>query len=84
MTNDNTTFSPFSTKLSVASDLAAGIAGTTFWPYTLKINGQEGERLHFADIGILVDAWNLVSGSNWIDDSMPQKGTQDFAVMVDP
>ncbi len=42
MTNDNTTFSPFTTKISVAADLAAGIAGTTFWPYTLRINGQEG------------------------------------------
>jgi peptide/nickel transport system substrate-binding protein len=84
MTNDNTSFSPFSTKISVASDLAAGIAGTTFWPYTLKINDQEGGQVKIAQSAILVDAWNPVSGSNWIDDSMPQKGTQDFAVMFDP
>jgi peptide/nickel transport system substrate-binding protein len=84
MTNDNTSFSPFSTKIGVASDLAAGIGGTAFWPYTLRIEGQEGGTVKIAQSAILVDAWNPISGSNWIDDSMPQRGTMDWATMFDP
>lgn len=84
MTNDVNSFSPFSSKIAVASDLAAGISGTAFWPYTLRVEGQTGSTVKIAQSGILVDAWNPVSGSNWIDDSMPQRGTEDWGTMFDP
>ena len=84
MVVDTISFTPYSSKITVASDLAAGIGGTAFWPFTLKINGQTGGTVKIAQSGILVQPWNPVAGSNWIDDAMPQKGTEDAGVLFDP
>jgi peptide/nickel transport system substrate-binding protein len=84
MTNDTTSFTPMSNKITVASDLAAGVEGTAFWPYTLKKEGEEGGTVKIAKSAVLVDAWNPISGSNWTDDAMPQRGTMDWATMFDP
>lgn len=84
MVVDTISFTPYSNKITVASDLAAGIGGTAFWPFTLQITGQVGGTVKIAQSGILVQPWNPVAGSNWIDDAMPQKGTMDGGVIFDP
>jgi peptide/nickel transport system substrate-binding protein len=84
MVVDTHAFEPYSAKITVASDLAAGIGGTAFWPFTLQITGQTGGTVKIAQSGVLVQPWNPVAGSNWIDDSMPQKGTEDAGVLFDP
>jgi peptide/nickel transport system substrate-binding protein len=84
MVVDTISFSPYSSKITVASDLAAGIGGTSLWPFTLQITGQTGGTVKIAQSGVLVQPWNPVAGSNWIDDAMPQKGTEDAGIMFDP
>jgi peptide/nickel transport system substrate-binding protein len=84
LVNDTVSFEPYRKDLSVASDLAGGIAGTPFWPYTMELGDQAGGTVKIAQSGILVQPWNPVAGSNWIDDSMIQRGTEDYGTMLDP
>ncbi len=81
---DQLSFSPFSSKIAVAYDLAGGISGTQLWPFTVQIKGQEGGTVKIAQPGILVEPWNPVAGSNWIYDTMPRRATQDYGVIADP
>lgn len=81
---DETSFSPRVKNLSVASDLAGGAQGSQVWGQTLRFAGQEGGTVRIAQPGILVDPWNPLAGSNWIYDSMPQRGTSDNGVIADP
>lgn len=82
--NDTASFSPMKSNLEVASDLAAAVAGTSFWPYTMKWAGEEGGTVNIAQSGILVEPWNPIGGSNWTDDAMVQRATSDAAIMADP
>jgi peptide/nickel transport system substrate-binding protein len=82
--NDQTSFSPFNANVSVAYDLAAGIAGSSLYPYTIRFKDQTGGVIRIAQPGILVDAWNPIAGSNWIYDSMPQRATLENATVYDP
>ena len=82
--NDQASFSPMKPNLVVASDLAAGVAGTAFWPYTMKWADTEGGTVKIAQSGILVQPWNPIAGSNWTDDAMIQRATSDAGIMADP
>ncbi len=77
-------FFPMKKDLTVASDLAAGVPGNAFWPYTMRWVGQEGGTVKVSQSGIMVEPWNPINGSNWIDDAMPQRATTDWAIMYDP
>ena len=81
---DETSFSPRIKDLSVASDLAGGAQGSQIWGQTIRFEGKEGGTARVSQPGILVDPWNPISGSNWIYDSMPQRGTSDNGVIADP
>jgi peptide/nickel transport system substrate-binding protein len=81
---DELSFSPRIADLSVASDLAGGTAGSYIWAQTLRLKDQEGGTVHIAQPGILVDPWNPINGSNWIYDTMPQRGTSDYGAVADP
>ncbi|HEY3474326.1 MAG TPA: ABC transporter substrate-binding protein, partial [Anaerolineales bacterium] len=81
---DETSFSPRVANLRVASDLAGGAQGSQIWGQTLRFDGEEGGTVRIAQPGILVDPWNPLAGSNWIYDSMPQRGTSDNGVIADP
>jgi peptide/nickel transport system substrate-binding protein len=70
--------------VSVAYDLAGGIAGSSLWPYTIRFKDQEGGTMRIAQPGILVDPWNPVAGSNWIYDQMPERATADAGLLNDP
>ena len=84
MVNDNITFEPYSKSMTVASDLAGGIASTSLWPFTLRFNGKEGGTAKIAQSSILVNPWNPILGSNWTSDKMIQAATMDSAVQLDP
>lgn len=81
---DNLAYSPYSAKVSVASDLAGGIASAQLYPYTLRLVGQEGGEVKIAQSGILVQPWNPIAGSNWTDDAMIQRATMDWGTVYDP
>jgi peptide/nickel transport system substrate-binding protein len=81
---DETSFSPRVKDLSVASDLAGGAQGSLIWGQTIRFEGKEGGVARVSQPGILVDPWNPLAGSNWIYDSMPQRGTSDNGVVADP
>jgi hypothetical protein len=81
---DQVSFSPLSANVQVAYDLAGGISGTTLWPHTVQLKGQEGGEVRIAQPGILVEPWNPVAGSNWIYDTMPRRGTEDYGTLNDP
>ena len=81
---DEASFSPRVGGLSVASDLAGGSQGSQIWGQTIRFEGKEGGTARISQPGILVDPWNPLSGSNWIYDSMPQRGTSDNGLISDP
>ncbi len=82
--NDTIAFEVSAAKVYGASDLAGGFAGAQLFPYTAGITGQEGGVLRIANSGILVDAWNPISGSNWIDDAIVRNFTVDYGVIFNP
>jgi peptide/nickel transport system substrate-binding protein len=81
---DEASFSPRVKDLSVASDLAGGAQGSLIWGQTLRFADKEGGSVRIAQPGILVEPWNPIAGTNWIYDSMPQRGLSDNGVISDP
>ena len=81
---DEVSFSPRISELSVAADLAGGTAGSYIWAQTLRFAGEEGGSVRISQPGILVEPWNPIGGSNWIYDSMPQRGLSDNGAVPDP
>jgi len=81
---DQTSYSPQVANMSVAYDLAGGVAGSQLYPYTIRFADQEGGVMRVAQPGVLVEPWNPVGGSNWIYDAMPQEATRDAGVAADP
>lgn len=84
MINDTASFSPMKKDLVVSSDLAAAVAGTAFWPLTMRWADKEGGTVKIAQSGVLVQPWNPVGGSNWTDDAMIQRATCDSGSITDP
>ena len=82
MVVDINSFQPRTKDISVASDLVAGSSGSVFWPYTIMKEG--GGTVKIAQSGVMVEPWNPVSASNWIDDTMPARATIDWGAMNDP
>lgn len=81
---DELSFSPYLNDVSVAYDLAGGIQGAWLWPFTLRREGEIGGSMTLANASILTDPWNPIAGSNWVYDSMLQRGTGDRETMPDP
>jgi peptide/nickel transport system substrate-binding protein len=81
---DQVSFSPMRAGMSVAYDLAGGVAGSAVYPYTIRFTDQEGGVMRIAQPGILVEPWNPVAGSNWVYDAMPQQATMDQGIIADP
>jgi peptide/nickel transport system substrate-binding protein len=81
---DNIAFSPYKKNIQAAYDLAGGFASAQLWPYTMRLNGQEGGQVKIAQSGILVQPWNPIGGSNFTDDAMIQRGIMDWGLVIDP
>jgi peptide/nickel transport system substrate-binding protein len=81
---DTTSFQLYSSDIEVSHDLAANIEASAQWPYTLRWKGQEGGTIRILQSGFLVGPWNAVAGSNFVDDGMMQKATEDVGFLWDP
>lgn len=81
--NDSIAFETFSNKVEGASDLAAGF-GSQVFPYTIRLVGEEGGEVKIANSALLVDAWNPVAGSNWVDDNIVRGMTVDYGIIYNP
>ena len=77
-------FYPRNADLQVSSDMVAGVAQSSLYPYTLRWIDQEGGTVRLANQGILTGAWNPVSGQNWVQEVVIQKTTVDDGVLADP
>ncbi len=80
---DNLAFEPYSAKVSVGSDLGAGM-GSVVFPYTAAFKSGPGGTLRVAQSGVLVQAWNPVQGSNWTDDQIAESFTEDHGLVPNP
>jgi peptide/nickel transport system substrate-binding protein len=80
---DNISFFPRRSEVEVVSDLAGGVNGSSLWPYTLRLKGEQ-RPMTVGMPSILTEPWNPVAGSNWIYDQMIQRGTTDEATLPDP
>jgi peptide/nickel transport system substrate-binding protein len=81
---DQKSFSPMNADITVAYDLAGGVAGSQLYALTIRVKDQEGGTVRMAQPGLFVDPWNPVAGSNWIYDMMPIRATRDYGVLSDP
>lgn len=81
---DQTSVTPHAAEVEVAADLAGGIAGSALWPFTIRFRDQLGGRLVIATPSMLTEPWNYLAGSNWIFDTMIQRGLSDSAALPDP
>ena len=72
---DERGFSPYSTKVQVATDLGTSVEGSSIWPFTLRFTGQEGGTFKWASTDYFTDPWNPVGGSNWTWDQAMILGT---------
>jgi peptide/nickel transport system substrate-binding protein len=70
--------------IQTSYDLAANIAASYQWPYAMRWIGQEGGTIRIAQGDLMVEPWNPIGGSNWVDDGMIQKPTQDVGFLYDP
>jgi len=66
-----------------AADLAGGFA-TALWSRTVRYKGRVGGTVRAASIGMLVDPWNPIAGTNWLYDSYVLNAVNDFAMVVHP
>lgn len=81
---DQTSFSPQVAGMSVAYDLAGGVAGSTLYPFTIRFADQEGGVMRIGQPGVLVEPWNPIAGTNWVYDATPQSAAADYGVVPDP
>jgi peptide/nickel transport system substrate-binding protein len=81
---DQTPFSPQIKNLSVAYDLAGGVAGSALYALTIRFTDHEGGVMRIGQPGVLVEPWNPVAGTNWVYDSTPQQATTGGALIADP
>ena len=81
---DEASYSPLRVETNMAFDLAGGIQGAWLWPYTLQKDGQVGGSVTISNASILTDPWNPIAGSNWVYDTMLQRGTGELQAFPDP
>jgi peptide/nickel transport system substrate-binding protein len=77
-------FAPRKADLIVASDLSAGVGGSTLWPYTVRWAGKEGGTVRSANSGILTGPWNPIAGHNWNQELTLINTTQEAGAFADP
>lgn len=70
--------------ITVASDLSAGVSGSTLWPYTVRWSDKEGGTIRSANQGILTGPWNPIAGHNWNQEFNLIYATQDVGAFADP
>ncbi|MFO7266186.1 MAG: ABC transporter substrate-binding protein [Bacillota bacterium] len=81
---DRLSFTPRRIGVQVAADMAASVQGSWLWPLTLRWENRVGGSMTIGMPNLLVEPWNPIAGSNWVFDSMPQRGTAESGILPDP
>jgi hypothetical protein len=81
---DGLTYTPYTTKMSVTSDMSAGVEGGQIYPETIRFKNKVGGTLNWGDEDLFGDPYNPVAGSNWTYDQAAIRSTMSFATMSDP
>ncbi|MRR29373.1 hypothetical protein EG834_03345, partial [bacterium] len=81
---DTQSFQAFNANIQTAYDLAANLAAGSQWAYTMRWKGQEGGTIRIAQGDLMIEPWNPLGGSNFVDDGMIQRATADSAFLWDP
>jgi len=81
---DGKNYTPYSPKVQVTSDLAAGVESAQIYPYTLRFIGKEGGQLKWGEPDLFAEPWNPVGGSNWTFDQAAIRATSGAGTMNDP
>jgi peptide/nickel transport system substrate-binding protein len=75
---------PHAADISLASDLAGGISGSSLWAHTMRREGQVGGSVTIAVPSISLAAWNPFTDVGSTYAMMVTMGTQDNAFRYDP
>jgi peptide/nickel transport system substrate-binding protein len=81
---DGKNYAPYSSKVQVTSDLAAGIEASQVGHYTARFIGQEGGQLKWGEPDLFAEPWNPIAGSNWTFDHAAYDATASQGFMADP
>lgn len=74
---------PARSNVEVAVDFGAG-TNNRIWTRTIKLGGAAGGTVKAASMGVFVDPWNPVAGTNWLYDAYIQHGIDDTALLISP
>ncbi len=65
---DGKNYIPYNNDLVATADLAAGVEGSSIYPFTLRWRDQEGGTVRWATQDLFAEPWNPIAGSNWAFD----------------
>lgn len=66
-----------------AADLSGGYT-TAVWSRTVGWEGKVGGSVRAGSLGVLVDPWNPVAGTNWLYDAIILWTVNDYAFLIHP
>ncbi|RLE99376.1 MAG: ABC transporter substrate-binding protein [Thermoprotei archaeon] len=69
--------------LEAAADLSGGF-WSAIWCRTVRFKDKVGGTIKAASVGILVDPWNPVAGTNWVYDALVLWCLNDYAFISNP
>lgn len=83
---DGKNYIPYNNDLLATADLAAGVEGSSIYPFTLRWRDQEGGTVNWATQDLFGDPWNPIAGSNWTFDQGAIRATNSASgeVVYDP
>jgi peptide/nickel transport system substrate-binding protein len=65
---DGKNYIPYNNDLVATADLAAGVEGSSIYPFTMRWRDQEGGTVRWATQDLFAEPWNPIAGSNWAFD----------------
>lgn len=81
---DRLSFTPRRSGTLVAADMAGSISGSWLWAPTLRYEDRVGGSMTIGLQSLLTEPWNPIAGTNWVYDSMLQRGTGEDGTVLDP
>lgn len=83
---DGKNYIPYVENLVATSDLAAGVEGSSIYPFTLRFKDEEGGTVRWATQDLFAEPWNPIAGSNWAFDQGAIRATNSAygEVVYDP
>ena len=83
---DGKNYIPYNNDVLATADLAAGVEGSSIYPFTLRFRDEEGGTLNWATQDLFAEPWNPIAGSNWAFDQGAIRATNSAygEVVYDP